>query len=215
MFSIQDKRRACQIFSPFWSLLLISLCQRLPFTLTHFWISSFYPLLLLFPIVHSHLIYHYALKQEFPPPIAVWGSTELSSSNPAAQHHAGLEKKKKQLSAVTMGKIWPHPNHSGLQCDVCDCWLNVSYPVTPNSFEGMEDAWQFSLCSQFSIWQLSSLFWICINSHFWRVRTVKHVKENTSNLWTNFCLGSILQRMQQRHLVKWYEKLLLLGERNR
>lgn len=168
----------------------------------------FFPLFILISFITMHW------SKNFPPHCSV-GQHRAFLFQPCCPAPCWTWEKKKQLSAVTMGKIWPHPNHSGLQCDVCDCWLNVSYPVTPNSFEGMEDAWQFSLCSQFSIWQLSSLFWICINSHFWRVRTVKHVKENTSNLWTNFCLGSILQRMQQRHLVKWYEKLLLLGERNR
>lgn len=168
----------------------------------------FFPLFILISFITMHW------SKNFPPPLQCGAAQSFPLPTLLPSTMLDL-RKKKQLSAVTMGKIWPHPNHSGLQCDVCDCWLNVSYPVTPNSFEGMEDAWQFSLCSQFSIWQLSSLFWICINSHFWRVRTVKHVKENTSNLWTNFCLGSILQRMQQRHLVKWYEKLLLLGERNR
>lgn len=211
MFSIQDKWCAVKssplsgLFSWFPSVKGSHLPSHTSESLPSIPCCYFFPLFILISFITMHW------SKNFPP-IAVWGSTELSSSNPDAQHHAGLEKK--TLSAVTMGKIWPHPNHSGLQCDVSDCCLNVSYPVTPNSFEGMEDAWQFSLCSQFSIWQLSSLFWMCINSHFWRVETVKHVEENTSNIWTNFCLGTILQRMQQRHLVKRYEKLFLLGERN-
>lgn len=174
------------------------LLNLLPFLVPppNFPLSDFYfplthlNLFLLSFVVHSYLI---AVHWSNFPLIAVWSSTELSSSNPAAQHHTGLEKK---LSAVIAGKIWPHPCHSRLQCAASACWLNLSHPVTPRSFEEMEAAWQFSLCSPLSIWQLSRLFCTHMHSQFWRVNTVKYVEENTLNLWTNFSLGSLLQRMQ-------------------
>lgn len=95
----------CRTFSPSWPLLLISLCQGLPFTLTHSRISCFYPLLLIFS--HFSASSHSSLcskTRSFPTLHCEAVQSFLSSSKPAAQCRGGLEKK---LSTVRWGKFGP------------------------------------------------------------------------------------------------------------